>query len=129
MRYGWLIRLLVAVALFSSPETIRADSVPLVAVLRTNGEPVQWMAFSADGSRLATSLSSWTIGKRQKVKTIPGEIIVWDISDKTKICSVTAEKGANSFQRVFSVVRLRTPATNSSIAVLSPRIESPAITS
>ncbi len=93
MQSRWLIPfLLIAVAIHSSHESIRADDVPLVAVFRTNGEPVQCMAFSADGSKLATSLSSWTIDSRQKVKTIPGEAIVWDVATTTKVCAVKGEK-------------------------------------
>jgi hypothetical protein len=41
MQSRWLIPfLLIAVAIHSSHDSICADDVPLVAVFRTNGEPV-----------------------------------------------------------------------------------------
>src|SRR5215472_17044095 len=92
MRDKWPFGLLVFFVCHGLLQPTRADGDPLVAVFRTNGEPVKWMAFSGNGSRLATSLSSWTIDEHQKVKTIPGEVIVWDIATKTKICAVKGEK-------------------------------------
>lgn len=66
--------------------TSLAAEINELAVLKGTGTPVNCLALSADGSRLAVAVSGWKIDKNNKIVTIPGETIVWDVDAKHQIC-------------------------------------------
>ena len=60
---------------------------PELAVLKSDGVSVNWLAFSADGSRLAAGMKNRKIDTTGKSVAIPGEAIVWDVDKQRKVCS------------------------------------------
>ena len=64
----------------------RADDVTELATLKGNGAPVNWIALSADGTRLAVARAN-VKGKIAHPVRIPAEFEIWDVDSGTKICS------------------------------------------
>ncbi len=64
-----------------------AFDMPEMVALKGNGRPLNWLAVSPDGTRVAGASVNVIIGTDGKVVTIPGEITVWDVGSGTKLSS------------------------------------------
>ncbi len=56
-----------------------------IATVQGKGYPLNWLALSADGDRVAAARVNWTVGKGGQVVTVPGEVTVWDVQGGTKV--------------------------------------------
>ena len=64
--------------------TCRADA-PEIASFKGKGTPLNWVALSADGSRVATARVNWTVGKNGKTVIVPAEVAIWDVNGGTQV--------------------------------------------
>ena len=64
-----------------------AERVQEIAVWWGNGKPVDALAVSPDGSRLAITRKIWKAGAEQKGATASGEAVVWDVAGEKPICT------------------------------------------
>lgn len=84
---GFLAALLTGISAASSAEEVKE-----VAAFQGKGTQLNWIALSADGSKLAAALSNWRIEKDEKVVTIPGEVHIWDVAAGTRLASIKNPK-------------------------------------
>src|SRR5438874_1273489 len=64
----------------------RADETKELVVFKGTGAHVHWLAFSADGSRLAAAAAGWKIDAKKIVK-VPGNAVVWDVDGQRQVCA------------------------------------------
>jgi hypothetical protein len=74
------------------PLGMRGDEPREIASFQGKGTPLNWVALSPDGTRLAAAATNWIIAKNGKGTTIPGEVVIWDLNGKTQVSSIKEAK-------------------------------------
>ena len=67
----------------------RAEDTKELVLFKGTGAHVHWLAFSADGSRLAAAAAGWKVEGKKIVK-VPGNAVVWDVDGRRQVCACQA---------------------------------------
>lgn len=95
------IRFLLGLSILMLPNWVHADeTVPLIATLRTNGEPVQVLAFDSDGHRLAAGFSNAVL-EGNRFRNVPTEAVVWEVDAKKELCRIKGDKEKSLFNHLW----------------------------
>jgi hypothetical protein len=63
----------------------RGQTAPELATFQGKGYRLNWLALSADGSRVAAAAVSSTIGLDGRNNRIPGEVTIWDVQGGNQV--------------------------------------------
>jgi WD40 repeat protein len=95
---GIVLTVLMACALTRAS---RAEGVKDLATIEGPGVWANWIALSADGTRLAVVRHNFTIPGNGRQERVPTEFEIWDVDRGTKVCSGTTPTREAHFTHVM----------------------------